>query len=637
MSRTRGGLISRMVLATGALLLIVGAAFGVLLISINEQRSTDRMTRHAQQVFDAVEATERSTDEVQTRQLQYFATGDAGYVAGWQAATADIPRATEHLEHVATTSNERRHAQRITQIARSYVEDYSVPVMDAARRGDPSVRDAATMREGDRRIAELHTEAQALRMTERQIVDTWDARTDRLVQQEILAVICGLAASALVIALVGWYQTRIIVQPIRRVAAMADQLASGDLGTRLPETGTVEIGRLERFFNVMAASLERGYRELTDRVETQTALRRIATLVARGVPPAEVMAAVAAELGQLIDTESVRLVRFEPDGTGTIVAAWGGAELDLPVGTRMPLDGHNVTTMVLRTGRPARVDDFANAAGALGVHLRERGLRAAVGAPIHVEGRLWGVVASGTARDEPPPSNAEARLAEYTDLIGTAIANTQARADLIASRSRFVLATDQARRRIEHDLHDGVQQRLISLGLDLRRLQEGVPTELPALREELSAVVAGLTGTVDDVREISRGVHPAILSDGGLRPALRALARRSGVAVELDVRLDARLPEPVEVAAYYVVAESLTNATKHAQATVVSVQADVGDHQLHLAVRDDGVGGAEPGHGTGLIGLADRVEALGGTLTLHSPRGCGTCLEVRLPFDEVTR
>ncbi|MEU7872545.1 HAMP domain-containing protein [Dactylosporangium sp. NPDC049140] len=636
MSRTRGGLISRMVLATGVLLLIVGAAFGVLLISINEQRSTARVTRHAQQVFDAVEATERSTDEVQTRQLQYFATGDAGYVADWQAATADVQRATEHLEHVATTSNERRHAQHITQIARSYVDDYSVPVMDAARRGDPSVRDAATMREGDRRIAELHTETQALRMTERQIVDTRDARADRQVQQEILAVVCGLAGSALVIALVGWYQTRIIVQPIRRVAAMADQLASGDLGTRLPETGTVEIGRLERFFNVMAASLERGYRELTDRVETQTALRRIATLVARGVPSAEVMAAVAAELGQLIDTESVRLVRYEPDGTGTIVGAWGGADLDLPVGTRMPLDGHNVTAMVLRTGRPARIDDFANATGALGVHLRERGLRAAVGAPIHVEGRLWGVVASGTARDEPPPSNAEARLAEYTDLIGTAIANTQARADLIASRSRFVLATDQARRRIEHDLHDGIQQRLISLGLDLRRLQEDVPTELPVLREELSAVVAGLTGTVDDVRELSRGVHPAILSDGGLRPALRALARRSGMAVNLDVRLDDRLPEPVEVAAYYVVAESLTNATKHAQATVVSVQADVGDHQLHLVVRDDGVGGAEPGHGSGLIGLADRVEALGGTLTLHSPRGCGTCLEVRLPLDEVT-
>ncbi|GAA4244691.1 hypothetical protein GCM10022255_008720 [Dactylosporangium darangshiense] len=634
MSRTRGGLISRMVLATGALLLIVGAAFGVLLFSINEQRTTARVTRHAQQVFDAVGDVERLADDAQTRQVQYFVTGDAGYVADWQVATADLPRATEHLEQIATTSQERHHAERIAQISRSFVDDYSMPVMDAARRGDPNARDAATMREGDRRIAELHAEAQTLRMTERQIVDTSDARIDRLVQQEILAVVGGLAGSALVIALVGWYQTRVIVQPIRRVAAMADRLASGDLSTRLPETGTVEIGRLERFFNVMAASLERGYRELTERVETQIALRRIATLVARGVPPAEVTAAVAAELGQLIDTESVRIVRYEPDGTGTVVAAWGGADLDLPVGARMPLDGRNVTAMVLRTGKPARIDDFTEATGVLGTHLRERGLRAAVGAPIHVEGRLWGVVASGTACEEPPAPNAEARLAEYTDLIGTAIANTQARADLIASRSRFVLATDQARRRIERDLHDGVQQRLISLGLNLRRIQECVPTDLPELREELSAVVAGLTGTVDDVRELSRGVHPAILSEGGLRPALRALARRSGVAVELDVRLDARLPEPVEVAAYYVVAESLTNAAKHAGATVVSVRADVDDHQLRLVVRDDGVGGAEAGHGSGLIGLADRVEALGGTLTLDSPRGGGTCLEVRLPLDE---
>ncbi|HTJ35548.1 MAG TPA: HAMP domain-containing protein [Dactylosporangium sp.] len=634
MSRTRGGLISRMVLATGALLLIVGAAFGVLLFSINEQRTTAHVTRHAQQVFDAVGDVERLAHDAQTRQVQYFVTGDAGYIADWQAATADLPRATEHLEQIATTSQERQHAERIAQISRSFVDDYSMPVMDAARRGDPGARDAATMREGDRRIAELHAEAQTLRMTERQIVDTSDARIDRLVQQEILAVVGGLAGSALVIALVGWYQTRVIVQPIRRVAAMADRLASGDLSTRLPETGTVEIGRLERFFNVMAASLERGYRELTERVETQIALRRIATLVARGVPPAEVTAAVAAELGQLIDTESVRIVRYEPDGTGTVVAAWGGADLDLPVGARVPLDGHNVTAMVLRTGKPARIDDFAEATGVLGTHLRERGLRAAVGAPIHVEGRLWGVVASGTACEEPPAPNAEARLAEYTDLIGTAIANTQARADLIASRSRFVLATDQARRRIERDLHDGVQQRLISLGLNLRQVQEGVPAELPELREELSAVVAGLTGTVDDVRELSRGVHPAILSEGGLRPALRALARRSGVAVELDVRLDARLPEPVEVAAYYVVAEALTNTAKHARATVVSVRADVDDHQLRLAVRDDGVGGADAGHGSGLIGLADRVEALGGTLTLHSPRGGGTCLEVRLPLDE---
>jgi signal transduction histidine kinase len=417
---------------------------------------------------------------------------------------------------------------------------------------------------------------------------------------------------------------------------MADRLAGGDLGARLAEIGTGEFGQLERFFNVMAASLERGYRELTELVETQIALRRIATLVARGVPPAEVMAAVAAELGRLIDTDSMRIVRFEPDGSGTIVAAWGEVDLGLPVGTQIPLDGFNVAAMVLRTGRTARIDDFAVATGPYAAHLRERGIRAAVGAPIHVAGRLWGVVASGTTRDEPMPGNAEARLAEYTDLIGTAIANTQARADLVASRARFVLATDQARRRIERDLHDGVQQRLISLGLNVCQAQTDVPSEFPRLREQLSAVVAGLTETVDDVRELSRGVHPAILTEGGLRPALRALARRSGVAVQLGVRLDARLPEPVEVAAYYVVAEALTNTAKHARATVVSVLTEVRDDQLHLSIHDDGVGGAELGRGSGLIGLTDRVEALGGTLTLDSPPGRGTRLDVCLPLEEVT-
>ena len=207
-------------------------------------------------------------------------------------------------------------------------------------------------------------------------------------------------------------------------------------------------------------------------------------------------------------------------------------------------------------------------------------------------------------------------------------------ANLVASRARLVLAADQTRRRLERDLHDGVQQRLISLGLDVRRVEATVPPQLAEVREELAAVVDGLNDAVNDVRELSRGVHPAILVGGGLRPAIGGLARRSVVPVDLDLRVKGRLPEPVEVAAYYVVAEALTNAAKYARATLVHVAVWVHGGSLHLTVTDDGVGGAEPNQGTGLIGLIDRVEALGGKLTIESPPYRGTRLQADFPLGE---
>jgi signal transduction histidine kinase len=236
-----------------------------------------------------------------------------------------------------------------------------------------------------------------------------------------------------------------------------------------------------------------------------------------------------------------------------------------------------------------------------------------------------------STRDEPLPEDTENRFANFTDLIATAIANVQARADLAASRARVVTAADETRRRIERDLHDGIQQRLVSLALDLRAAEAGVPAELPGLLAELSEVASGLAAAVDELREIARGIHPAILSEGGLGPALRALARRSAIPVELDVQVESRLAPPVEVAAYYTVAEALANATKHARASVVRVEAAVRGDRLHVSVRDDGVGGADPARGSGLIGLTDRIEALEGRITVASPPGLGTSLQVELP------
>jgi signal transduction histidine kinase len=227
----------------------------------------------------------------------------------------------------------------------------------------------------------------------------------------------------------------------------------------------------------------------------------------------------------------------------------------------------------------------------------------------------------------------ESQIAEFTELVATAVANAESRAELTASRARVVATADETRRRIERDLHDGTQQQLVSLALELRAAAAAVPTELDELAARLSRTAKGLADVVENVREISQGIHPAMLSEGGLGPALRTLARRSTVPVELDVRTDRRLPGPVEVAAYYVVSEALTNAAKHASASVVHVDLEAEDSMVQLTIRDDGVGGADPGRGSGLIGLRDRIEALGGKIEVASPTGSGTSLFVKIPID----
>ena len=365
----------------------------------------------------------------------------------------------------------------------------------------------------------------------------------------------------------------------------------------------------------------------------QAALRRVATLVARGVPAAEVFATVAEEVGRLFGADMAHIVRFEADETVTVVAGWSRDGGHLPIGTRFPIDRHSLSDLVLRTGRPARNDRYTDAAGRIAASARQLGIRSSVSCPITVEGRLWGAATVSSKRPEPLPADTEARIADFTELAATAIANTQARADLAASRARIVQAADETRRRIERDLHDGVQQRLVSLGLDLRAAQAAVPAELPELGVQLGRVAEGLGEALEELRELSHGIHPAILSEGGLGPALKVLARRSAIPVELDVHVEARLPAPVEVAVYYVVAEALTNAAKHAYAAVARVDVRAADDRLRLSVGDDGVGGADPARGSGLVGLSDRVQALGGTLTVHSPAGQGTRLLVDLPVE----
>jgi signal transduction histidine kinase len=374
----------------------------------------------------------------------------------------------------------------------------------------------------------------------------------------------------------------------------------------------------------------RAEQELRQLAETQAALRRLAMLIARGEPPEAIFAAATREALRHFGSGTARMIRYELDGTATLVANEGTTGPHVQVGKLWkgyPPTG--LTATVLDTGRAARVDDYRDVPG--GEPFLREGLRSAVAVPIHVDGRLWGMIAVGSGHG-PLPSDTEQRMTEFTDLVATAVANAQNRAELITSRARIVAAADDTRRRIERDIHDGAQQRLVSLALELRLVQSKVPAELPELERELGRVAADLNGVVDDLLEITRGIHPAVLSRAGLPLALRALGRRSTVPVDLDIRIDGRLPEPVEVGAYYIISEMLTNAAKHARASVVEVAAEASDGTLRVCVRDDGVGGADPLRGSGLVGLKDRVEALGGTFALHSPAGGGTTVSCELPI-----
>jgi signal transduction histidine kinase len=386
-------------------------------------------------------------------------------------------------------------------------------------------------------------------------------------------------------------------------------------------------GEAETLATAIAASRE----ELRHLADEQAALRRVATLVARGGPASEMFATVAREVGSVLGADATTILRLDPEGTMTVLTRVGDPPDTFPTGSRWTLEPTLPVAVTLRTGQPARLDDFSQTVGEYSVRLRQVGIQSGVAAPIAVEGRLWGAIAVAT-RHGRLPVGTERRMAAFTELVATAIANAEARAEVSASRARIVAAADATRRRIGRDLHDGTQQRLVSLALELRMAHATVPAELPELRTQISQIADELTGAIEELREIARGIHPATLSEGGLGPALRTLARRAAIPVKVDIRTNTRPADRIEVAAYYVASEALTNTTKHAHATTAHVTVEQRDTLLHLTIHDDGIGGADPTRGSGLIGLRDRVHALGGSIEVNSPPGAGTTIIVGLPL-----
>jgi signal transduction histidine kinase len=376
----------------------------------------------------------------------------------------------------------------------------------------------------------------------------------------------------------------------------------------------------------LAARSQRAARASERLAEQQGALRRVAMLVARETSRRELDTLISEEVGRLLAADLATMRHYEGDGGVRLMGEWERSPgLVAPVCEPAVA---RVTDVIAQTGKPASVDSET-----LGASRPGAWPCSAAGVPIIVEGQLWGAMIVA-ACGHTLPAGAGARLHEFTALVAIAIANAKNRADLAASRERVVIAADETRRRIERNLHDGAQQQILALALEVQATQESLPGDLPHVRAELSRVTDGLIGTLEELREIARGIHPGILAQGGLAPALKMLARRSPVPVELEVELgkESRLAEPIEVAAYYVVAEALTNAAKHANASVIRVSGGASEGMLQLHVQDDGRGGADRARGSGLVGMTDRVEALGGTLVLRSPPGAGTSVVVALPI-----
>jgi signal transduction histidine kinase len=388
--------------------------------------------------------------------------------------------------------------------------------------------------------------------------------------------------------------------------------------------------RLTQFTELLATAVSNAESRagLARLAEEQAALRRVATLVARGTRPEEVFAAVTNEVARLLSVDLANMCRYEPDGTLTFVASVAER---FPVGSRWAIEGQtNLATLVFDTGRSARIDDYADATGPLAEDIRAEGVRSAVGTPIIVESRLWGLMAACSNEERPLPPDTEARLASFTELVATAISNTEARSELAASRARIVAATDHERRRVVRDLHDGAQQRLVHTIVTLKLASDALQSDDVAAPSLVREALDHAEQATAELRELAHGILPAALSVGGLRAGVDPLASRMPMPVEIDVAVG-RLPAPIEATAYFVVAEALTNVAKHARARHAEVTARIVDGMLGVQVRDDGVGGARR-DGSGLTGLADRVAALDGEFRVESPSDGGTLIAAAIPL-----
>jgi signal transduction histidine kinase len=612
----RRGLTRRTIIASGLLAILIGAAFGFLLWAIQVQRDAVRRATHSQDVLASANTLERLVLDAETGQRGFLITGQERFLQPWSVARRELPRASSRLVRLtAAVPAQEQRARQISGAIDSYIEQYAVPVLAMARRDLAAARAPAVLDEGKSRVDALRAQLDRFIGAERARLQAQERRANADARRAVGVATFSLAGSVVLIAVVAAYLTRAIAVPVRRAAAMAERLAGGDLAVRMPETGVGEIGTLERSFNTMGSSLEASRDELRQLANEQAALRRVATLVARAVPASELFEAVVVEVRRLLGADSARLLRFT--GARTVVTVVG------PPDGAGELAADSAAGIVADTGRPARVR------GGPGSH----GAQSEVGAPIVVEGRLWGVVVAAFDRDDALGADTEERMAQFTELVATAIANANSRAELASSRARVVATADETRRRIERDLHDGAQQSLTHTVITLKLARRSLGDDGEPVAGLVDEALGHAERATEELRDLAHGILPAVLSRGGLHAGVETLVSRIRLPVSLDVTAE-RFPPVLESTAYFIVAEALTNVVKHANARSAAVRAFVNGDALHVEVRDDGVGGADTDGSSGLLGLHDRAAALNGELHVQSAPGAGTVVAATLPIPD---
>jgi signal transduction histidine kinase len=607
----------------------LSTALVTMLVAVARLDREVRSARSSQSALISAGQLQASVLSMESAERAFVITHDPRFMATWQQARAAIPPQSVRLELlVAEDAQQQARVQHLNDQIAAYVAEMS-PSPAAGSHVVPP--DATELLDSQQRLDTIH--AEFAQFTTREMTEATVQAAGADADTVWAWVVAGLtlAVSVLVMALFAALLNRGIVRPVVAAAGMADQLSAGALSTRMPEHGPHEIGVLQRSFNAMATSLEAHRDDLHRLVAEQRALRRIATLVARASPPDLVFAAVTEEVGQLLCADVAILLRFEPDKQAVVVAGWSERGIPFVAGTRIALPPDGAAMHVYTSQRPwwTRVGEGTTVPDP---YLTRYGIKISIGAPIVMQDSLWGALIVMAASEEQLRPEDAARTAEFTDLVGVAIANLQARADLTAASVRIVEASDQARRKLERDLHDGTQQRLLALLLDLRRIHALASAQPPGLADELAEITDELADAINDLRELSHGIHPVILTERGLESALKALTRRSTVPTELHTHLPTRLSPNIETSAYHVIAEAITNTAKHAHASHVRIDATADERTLRLRIEDDGVGGADPSGSSGLRGLGDRVTALGGSSRLASPPGHGTTLWVTIPL-----
>jgi signal transduction histidine kinase len=441
----------------------------------------------------------------------------------------------------------------------------------------------------------------------------------------------GAATAILVVSLITVWKTAQNTGPFVR-----DSLTDSLLATQLFIATSAVTSLL---LAAVTAERTRAARALVETESTQralageqAALRKVATLVASDAPPSRVFEQVTEEVGRLLELPGANVMQYDGLRTATVVGAWSAdGPPRFPVGATLDVDGDTVVARVVRTGAAERVR-YDEASGTLAATLHGEGYRAAVAAPVTVGGRLWGVLAAASTSDDALPDGIEQQLCDFADLVAQALANADAYEKLAASRARLMEVGDAERQRLERNLHDGAQQRLVSVALELSMVSARMESDPRGARELLTTAQADLAQGLRELRELARGIHPVVLTERGLRAALDALVTRAAVPVELTTLPEERLAAPVEAAMYYVVAESITNVAKYAHASRASVSIARSNGVATVTVSDDGIGGADPAIGSGLRGLAARVEALNGHLDVDSPPGGGTRIKAEIPL-----